>query len=51
VIIDDFAQLAEPDVVTLMLSTAPLVPRLIMPVLGPRAYASHAKRVYGTTAS
>jgi hemerythrin-like domain-containing protein len=44
------AQLAEPDVVTLMLSTAPLVPRLIMPVLGPRAYASHAKRVYGTTA-
>jgi hemerythrin-like domain-containing protein len=44
------ARLAEPDVVTLMLSTAPLVPRLIMPVLGPRAYASHAKRVYGTTA-
>jgi hemerythrin-like domain-containing protein len=43
------ARLAEPDVVTLMLSTAPLVPRLIMPILGPRAYASHAKRVYGTT--
>jgi hemerythrin-like domain-containing protein len=42
------AQLAEPAVVTLMLSTAPLIPRLIMPVLGPRAYASHAKRVYGT---
>ncbi|WP_159001102.1 hemerythrin domain-containing protein [Streptomyces sp. SBT349] len=39
---------AEPEVVKLMLSTAPLVPRLIMPLLGPRAYASHIKRVYGS---
>ncbi|MEV5148869.1 hemerythrin domain-containing protein [Streptomyces sp. NPDC052727] len=44
------AELAEPAVVTLMLSSAPLVPRLIMPLLGPRAYAKHAKRVYGTSA-
>ncbi|MGW6463636.1 hemerythrin domain-containing protein [Streptomyces rubiginosohelvolus] len=44
------ASLAEPEVVTLMLSTAPLVPRLIMPVLGPRAYARHARRLYGPTA-
>jgi hemerythrin-like domain-containing protein len=48
VIFGMLAQLAEPAVVTLMLSTAPLVPRLIMPLLGPRAYAAHAKRVYGT---
>ncbi|WP_431964216.1 hemerythrin domain-containing protein [Actinacidiphila sp. bgisy160] len=41
------ASLAEPAVVTLMLSTAPLVPRIIMPVLGPRAFASHARKVYG----
>ncbi|GGN62176.1 hypothetical protein GCM10011579_029060 [Streptomyces albiflavescens] len=42
------ASLADPDVVKLMLSTAPLVPRLIMPVLGPKAYARHARRVYGS---
>jgi hypothetical protein len=41
------ASLAEPEVVKLMLSTAPLVPRLIMPVVGPKAYARHARRVYG----
>lgn len=41
------ASIAEPEVVTLMLAPAPLMPRLIMPILGPRAYASHAKRVYG----
>ncbi|MCT9931853.1 hemerythrin domain-containing protein [Planotetraspora sp. A-T 1434] len=40
------ASLAEPEVVTLMLSAVPLVPRLIMPLLGPRAYARHAQRVY-----
>jgi hypothetical protein len=42
---------AEPEVVKLMLSTAPLVPRLIMPLLGPRAYASHVRRVYGPPAT
>jgi iron-sulfur cluster repair protein YtfE (RIC family) len=41
------ADLAEPEVVTLMLSTAPLVPRLLMPLLGPKAYARHARKVYG----
>ncbi|MFE9629294.1 hemerythrin domain-containing protein [Streptomyces sp. NPDC006527] len=44
------ASYADPDVVKLMLSTAPLVPRLIMPVLGPRAYARHARKVYGAAA-
>ncbi|MDX2816171.1 hemerythrin domain-containing protein [Streptomyces sp. PA03-5A] len=41
------ASLAEPAVVTLMLASAPLVPRIIMPVLGPRAFASHARKIYG----
>jgi hemerythrin-like domain-containing protein len=41
------ASIAQPEVVTLMLTTAPFVPRLIMPVVGPRAFAAHAKRVYG----
>ncbi|MFF4978311.1 hemerythrin domain-containing protein [Streptomyces sp. NPDC001083] len=41
------ASLAEPAVVTLMLASAPLVPRIVMPVLGPRAFASHARKVYG----
>ncbi|MFF0050834.1 hemerythrin domain-containing protein [Streptomyces sp. NPDC005498] len=44
------ASLADEQVVKLMLSTAPLVPRLIMPVLGPKAYARHARKVYGATA-
>jgi hemerythrin-like domain-containing protein len=44
------ASLADPEVVKLMLSTAPLVPRLIMPVLGPKAYARHARKVYGPAA-
>ncbi|MGV9935179.1 hemerythrin domain-containing protein [Streptomyces olivaceoviridis] len=42
------ASLADDEVVKLMLSTAPLVPRLLMPVLGPKAYARHARKVYGT---
>ncbi|MFF0465417.1 hemerythrin domain-containing protein [Streptomyces mexicanus] len=42
------ASLADEEVIRLMLSTAPLVPRLLMPVLGPKAYARHARRVYGT---
>jgi hemerythrin-like domain-containing protein len=44
------ASYADPDVVKLMLSTAPLVPRLIMPLLGPKAYARHARKVYGAAA-
>lgn len=44
------ASLADPEVVTLMLSTAPLVPRLVMPLLGPKAYARHARKVYGVAA-
>ncbi|MET9877610.1 hypothetical protein ABZZ36_23685 [Actinacidiphila glaucinigra] len=38
----------DPAVIKAVLSHAPLVPRLIMPLLAPRLYASHAKRVYGT---
>ncbi|MDX3093192.1 hemerythrin domain-containing protein [Streptomyces sp. ME01-24h] len=45
------AHLAEPEVVTLMLASAPLVPRLLMPRLGPRAYARHVKRVYGAAST
>jgi len=45
------AHFASPDEVRLLLSPAPLVPRLIMPLLGPRAYAAHARRVYGPAAS
>ncbi|MER6066418.1 hemerythrin domain-containing protein [Streptomyces sp. NPDC001792] len=40
------ASLADDEVVKLMLSTAPLVPRLLMPVLGPKAYARYARRVF-----
>lgn len=42
------ARLAEPDVIALMISTAPLVPRLIVPKIGHRAYERYFKRVYGT---
>ncbi|MFH7341074.1 hemerythrin domain-containing protein [Streptomyces sp. KHY 26] len=42
------ASLADDETVKLMLSTAPLVPRLLMPVVGPKAYARHARKVYGT---
>ncbi|MFI7633530.1 hemerythrin domain-containing protein [Nonomuraea sp. NPDC049400] len=50
VIFGMLADIAEPAVVTLMLTTAPLVPRLILPYLGPRAYAAYSKRVYGPAA-
>jgi hemerythrin-like domain-containing protein len=43
------ASLAEPSVVRLILASAPLVPRIIMPILGPRAFASHARKVYGAS--
>lgn len=38
----------DPEVIKAVLSHAPLVPRLVMPILAPRLYAAHAKRVYGT---
>jgi hemerythrin-like domain-containing protein len=41
------ARLAEPDVIALMISTAPLVPRLIVPKIGVRAYERYVRRVYG----
>ncbi|MFF3945943.1 hemerythrin domain-containing protein [Streptomyces sp. NPDC001902] len=38
----------DPEVIKAVLSHAPLAPRLVMPLLAPRLYALHAKRVYGT---
>jgi hypothetical protein len=38
-----------PEVISSMLAHAPMLPRLLMPVLGPRAYARYARRVHGTT--
>ncbi|GAB3958518.1 hypothetical protein GCM10027614_76190 [Micromonospora vulcania] len=38
----------EPDTIKAVLTHMPLVPRLVMPFLAPRLYASHAKKVYGT---
>ncbi|PRX60382.1 hemerythrin HHE cation binding domain-containing protein [Nonomuraea fuscirosea] len=38
----------DPDVVKEVLSHAPPAARLIMPLLAPRLYARHAKRLYGT---
>ncbi|MFC5923940.1 hemerythrin domain-containing protein [Micromonospora vulcania] len=38
----------DPEVIKAVLAHAPLVARLVMPILAPRLYASHAKRVYGT---
>ncbi len=39
---------ADPEVIRGMLSHAPLVPRLLMPWLAPRAYARYARRLHGT---
>ncbi|WBB68446.1 hemerythrin domain-containing protein [Micromonospora sp. WMMD812] len=39
---------ADPAVVKAVLAHAPLPARLLMPVIGPRLYAKHAKRVHGT---
>ncbi|MFD5426221.1 hemerythrin domain-containing protein [Streptomyces sp. NPDC127084] len=36
------------EVIKEVLANAPFVPRLVMPRLGPRLYASHATRVHGT---
>lgn len=38
-----------PEVISTILAHAPLLPRLLMPVLGPRTYARYARRVHGTT--
>ncbi|MGH3909387.1 MAG: hemerythrin domain-containing protein, partial [Pseudonocardiaceae bacterium] len=40
---------ADPEVISSMLAAAPLLPRLLMPILGPRAYARYARRLYGTS--
>ncbi|MDX3072626.1 hemerythrin domain-containing protein [Streptomyces sp. MI02-7b] len=39
----------DPEVVKAVLAHAPFAARLIMPIIGPRLYASHARRVYGTS--
>jgi hemerythrin-like domain-containing protein len=40
----------EPEVITGILALAPVLPRLLMPVLAPRAFARYARRVHGTAA-
>jgi hypothetical protein len=40
---------ADPEVIRGMLSHAPLLPRLVMPLLAPRTYARYARRLHGTT--
>ena len=38
----------DPEVITMMLSHAPPLARVLMPFHGPRAFARYAKRLYGT---
>jgi Hemerythrin HHE cation binding domain len=38
-----------PEVISSILTHAPLLPRLLMPMLGPQTYARYARRVHGTT--
>jgi hypothetical protein len=38
----------DPEVIALILSQAPAPARLLLPRLGPRAYARHARRIHGT---
>jgi hypothetical protein len=38
----------DPEVMQAVLAQAPFVARLLMPVIGPRAYAAHARRLHGT---
>jgi hemerythrin-like domain-containing protein len=38
----------DPEVIRGMLANAPLVPRLMLPFVGPRAYARYARRVHGS---
>jgi hypothetical protein len=42
-----FAREGDPEVLRIMLQEAPLLPRMLMPKLGPRAYAKHARQIYG----
>ncbi|MGH3854042.1 MAG: hemerythrin domain-containing protein [Pseudonocardiaceae bacterium] len=39
----------DPEAISSMLAHAPVLPRLLMPMLGPRVYARYARRVHGTT--
>jgi hemerythrin-like domain-containing protein len=39
----------DPEIIAQMLSHAPRLPRLVLPVLGRRAFARYARRVHGTT--
>ncbi|MEW2470495.1 hemerythrin domain-containing protein [Streptomyces sp. NPDC046994] len=39
----------DPEVIKAVLATAPLPVRLLVPVIGRRRYAAHAKRVHGTS--
>ncbi|MFG1866555.1 hemerythrin domain-containing protein [Micromonospora arborensis] len=38
----------DPEVIKAVLAHAPLPARLLMPIIGPRIFAAHAKRVHGT---
>ena len=40
---------ADPEAIREMLSHAPLLPRLLMPLVAPRTYARYARRLHGTT--
>jgi hemerythrin-like domain-containing protein len=42
---------ADPEVIRGMLANAPLVPRLMLPFVGPRAYARYARRIHGAAAA
>jgi len=48
-LVGSFMYEGDRQVIASMLSHAPLLPRLLMPRIGPRAYAKHAQRVYGTS--
>jgi hypothetical protein len=39
---------ADPALMRRTLSNAPLPARLLMPIIAPRAFSRHARRVYGT---
>jgi hypothetical protein len=43
-----FAYEGDPEVLAQMLHSAPALPRLIIPLIAPHAYARRATRIYGT---
>lgn len=43
-----FAYEGDPDVLAHMLHSAPALPRLLIPLIAPRAYARQATQIYGT---